>query len=42
MDWTALGDDLARIHGNDERVGLDNLREGARGYTEMLLDVATA
>ena len=43
--WSPLvmsEDDLGRVHGNDERVGVDNLREGARHYTEMLLDVAAA
>jgi acetylornithine deacetylase/succinyl-diaminopimelate desuccinylase-like protein len=43
--WTPLvltDDDIARVHGNDERVGVDDLREGARHYTEMLLDVAAA
>jgi len=29
-----------RVHGNDERVSLENLREGVRSYTEMLLAVA--
>jgi acetylornithine deacetylase/succinyl-diaminopimelate desuccinylase-like protein len=28
-----------RIHGNDERISLENLRAGARAYTEMLLAV---
>jgi acetylornithine deacetylase/succinyl-diaminopimelate desuccinylase-like protein len=32
----------SRIHGNDERISLENVREGARCYTEMLLDVAGA
>jgi len=31
-----------RIHGNDERISVENLRAGARCYTEMLLDVAAA
>jgi acetylornithine deacetylase/succinyl-diaminopimelate desuccinylase-like protein len=26
-----------RVHGNDERISLENLRAGARAYTEMLL-----
>lgn len=29
-----------RIHGNDERVSVENLREGVRAYTEMLRAVA--
>jgi len=32
--------ELRRIHGNDERISLENLRAGARCYTEMLLAVA--
>jgi acetylornithine deacetylase/succinyl-diaminopimelate desuccinylase-like protein len=31
-----------RIHGNDERISLDNVRAGARAYTELLLAVAAA
>jgi acetylornithine deacetylase/succinyl-diaminopimelate desuccinylase-like protein len=31
-----------RIHGNDERISLDNVRAGARAYTEMLLGIAAA
>lgn len=34
--------ELVRIHGNDERVSLDNLRAGARSYTELLLAMAAA
>lgn len=34
--------DAARIHGNDERISLVNLREGARHDTEMLLAIAAA
>jgi acetylornithine deacetylase/succinyl-diaminopimelate desuccinylase-like protein len=34
--------ELLRIHGNDERISLENLREGVRVYTEMLRDVAGA
>jgi acetylornithine deacetylase/succinyl-diaminopimelate desuccinylase-like protein len=34
--------ELQRIHGNDERISLENLREGVRAYTEMLRDVAGA
>jgi acetylornithine deacetylase/succinyl-diaminopimelate desuccinylase-like protein len=36
------GEELRRIHGNDERISLDNLRAGARSYAEMLLAVAAA
>ncbi len=35
-------DGFSRIHGNDERISLDNLRAGARAYTELLLAVAGA
>ena len=31
-----------RIHGNDERISVENLTAGVRCYTEMLLDVAAA
>ena len=31
-----------RVHGNDERLSLENIRAGARAYVEMLLDVAGA
>jgi carboxypeptidase PM20D1 len=31
-----------RIHGNDERISLDNVRAGVRAYTEMLLAIAAA
>jgi carboxypeptidase PM20D1 len=31
-----------RVHGNDERISLENLRAGVRSYTEMLLAVAAA
>jgi len=31
-----------RVHGNDERISLDNVREGARAYTELLLQMAGA
>jgi acetylornithine deacetylase/succinyl-diaminopimelate desuccinylase-like protein len=34
--------ELQRIHGNDERISLENLREGVRVYAEMLRDVAGA
>ena len=34
--------ELDRVHGNDERISLENLREGARAYTEMLIAVAAA
>ncbi len=36
------GDGFSRIHGNDERISLDNVRAGARAYTELLLAVAGA
>jgi len=29
-----------RTHGNDERRSLENIRQGARAYTEMLLAAA--
>jgi acetylornithine deacetylase/succinyl-diaminopimelate desuccinylase-like protein len=35
-------DGFLRIHGNDERISLDNVRAGARTYTELLLAVAAA
>jgi carboxypeptidase PM20D1 len=35
-------DGFRRIHGNDERISLENVREGVRAYTEMLLAVAAA
>jgi len=31
-----------RVHGNDERISLENVREGTRAYTEMLLQIAGA
>jgi acetylornithine deacetylase/succinyl-diaminopimelate desuccinylase-like protein len=31
--------EFLRIHGNDERISLENLRAGVRSYTEMLLAV---
>jgi len=31
-----------RIHGNDERISVENLTAGVRCYTEMLLDMAAA
>ena len=31
-----------RVHGNDERISLDNVRAGVRSYTEMLLGMAAA
>jgi acetylornithine deacetylase/succinyl-diaminopimelate desuccinylase-like protein len=34
--------EVQRIHGNDERISLENVREGARAYTEMLIRVAGA
>jgi carboxypeptidase PM20D1 len=36
------GAELQRIHGNDERISLENVREGVRAYTELLVDVAGA
>ena len=38
LDATEYG----RIHGNDERVSVENLRDGARAYAEMLLGIAAA
>lgn len=35
-------DELRRVHGNDERLSLDNVRAGVRNYTEMLLGMAAA
>jgi acetylornithine deacetylase/succinyl-diaminopimelate desuccinylase-like protein len=35
-------DGFMRIHGNDERISIDNVRVGARSYTELLLSVAAA
>ncbi len=35
-------EELGRVHGNDERVSLDNLEAGVRSYTEMLLAAAAA
>lgn len=35
-------EEIQRIHGNDERISLENLREGVRVYTEMLMKVAGA
>jgi acetylornithine deacetylase/succinyl-diaminopimelate desuccinylase-like protein len=38
-----LGEDESRrVHGNDERISLENLREGVRCHTEMLLEMAAA
>ena len=34
--------DLAGVHGNDERLSLENIHAGVRTYTEMLLEVAGA
>jgi acetylornithine deacetylase/succinyl-diaminopimelate desuccinylase-like protein len=31
-----------RVHGNDERISLENVREGARAYTELLVQMAGA
>lgn len=35
-------EELQRIHGNDERISLENVREGVRAYAELLLNVAGA
>jgi acetylornithine deacetylase/succinyl-diaminopimelate desuccinylase-like protein len=35
-------EEWSRVHGNDERISLDNLREGARAYTELLVQMAGA
>jgi acetylornithine deacetylase/succinyl-diaminopimelate desuccinylase-like protein len=35
-------DELQKIHGNDERISLENVREGVRAYAELLLNVAGA
>jgi carboxypeptidase PM20D1 len=35
-------DDIRRVHGNDERVSIDNIVAGVRSYTEMLVAVAGA
>jgi len=32
----------SRVHGNDERISLDNLRDGTRAYVELLLHMAVA
>jgi acetylornithine deacetylase/succinyl-diaminopimelate desuccinylase-like protein len=32
----------SRVHGNDERISLENLRAGARSYTELVLAIAGA
>lgn len=34
--------ELSRVHGNDERISLENVRAGVRTYTELLLDFAAA
>jgi len=34
--------ELRRIHGNDERISVENLTKGVRCYTEMLLAMAAA
>ena len=31
---------MARVHGNDERISIDNVRDGVRAYAELLLTVA--
>jgi acetylornithine deacetylase/succinyl-diaminopimelate desuccinylase-like protein len=35
-------EEYRRIHGNDERISVENVRTGARAYTEMLLAIAAA
>ena len=35
-------EDGKRVHGNDERISLENMREGTRLYLEMLLEMAAA
>lgn len=35
-------EEWGRVHGNDERISVDNVRTGVRAYTEMLLSVAAA
>jgi acetylornithine deacetylase/succinyl-diaminopimelate desuccinylase-like protein len=35
-------DDLRRVHGNDERISLENLTGGVRAFAEMLMAVAGA
>jgi acetylornithine deacetylase/succinyl-diaminopimelate desuccinylase-like protein len=35
-------DEWRRVHGNDERLSLENIREGARAYTELLVQMAGA
>jgi acetylornithine deacetylase/succinyl-diaminopimelate desuccinylase-like protein len=35
-------DELQKIHGNDERISLENVREGVRAYAELLINVAGA
>ena len=32
----------SRVHGNDERISVENVEQGARAYTELLLAVAGA
>ncbi|HEV8438362.1 MAG TPA: M20/M25/M40 family metallo-hydrolase [Methylomirabilota bacterium] len=35
-------DEIRRVHGNDERLSLENITAGVRSYTEMLLTMAAA
>jgi acetylornithine deacetylase/succinyl-diaminopimelate desuccinylase-like protein len=35
-------DELQRIHGNDERISLENVREGVHAYADLLINVAGA
>jgi acetylornithine deacetylase/succinyl-diaminopimelate desuccinylase-like protein len=38
-----VGDeDGRRVHGNDERISLENIRSGTRLYTETLLEMAAS
>jgi acetylornithine deacetylase/succinyl-diaminopimelate desuccinylase-like protein len=43
--WSPLvldEDDIGRVHGNDERVSIENIAAGVRSYAEMLLAIAGA
>jgi acetylornithine deacetylase/succinyl-diaminopimelate desuccinylase-like protein len=38
-----VGDeDGRRVHGNDERISLENITHGAQLYTELMLEMAAA
>jgi acetylornithine deacetylase/succinyl-diaminopimelate desuccinylase-like protein len=39
---TLLDEAGRRVHGDDERISPENLREGVRGHAEMLLEMAAA